>query len=72
MLSIRRLCLLDVIFPNLGSKTMTSAERFTKAPLYIKIVGAGISGLSAAISCALAGHYVQILEAAKELAEVRN
>lgn len=46
-------------------------ERKTNAsPLDIIIVGAGLAGLSAAISCALAGHNVQVVEAAKELAEV--
>jgi salicylate hydroxylase len=41
-----------------------------RAPLTIGIVGAGISGLSSAIACALAGHHVTIFEGAKELAEV--
>lgn len=41
-----------------------------KAPLQITIVGAGLAGLSAAISCALAGHHVLVIESAKELAEV--
>ena len=36
----------------------------------IVIVGAGIAGLSAALSCAQAGHKVTVLEGAKELAEV--
>jgi salicylate hydroxylase len=38
--------------------------------LRIIIVGAGLSGIGAAISCALAGHSVVVLESAKELAEV--
>jgi salicylate hydroxylase len=38
--------------------------------LTILIVGAGLGGLSAAISCALAGHEVLVLEGAKQLAEV--
>lgn len=38
--------------------------------LQIVIIGAGLSGLAASIQCALAGHYVKVLESAKELAEV--
>lgn len=38
--------------------------------LRIIIVGAGLGGLSAAISCAVAGHNVVVLEGAKKLAEV--
>jgi salicylate hydroxylase len=38
--------------------------------LRILIVGAGLGGLSAAISCAVAGHEVVVLEGTKQLAEV--
>jgi len=38
--------------------------------LRILIVGAGLGGLSAAISCAVAGHDVIVFEGAKQLAEV--
>lgn len=41
-----------------------------RMPLNIIIVGAGLAGLSAAVSCALAGHHVLVIESAKELAEV--
>ncbi|KAF2014292.1 FAD binding domain-containing protein [Aaosphaeria arxii CBS 175.79] len=36
----------------------------------IIVVGAGLSGLAAAIQCALSGHNITILESAKELAEI--
>ena len=38
--------------------------------LEILVVGAGLAGLGCAISCALAGHQVSILEAAPEIKEV--
>ncbi|KAF2092947.1 FAD/NAD(P)-binding domain-containing protein [Rhizodiscina lignyota] len=41
-----------------------------KSPLKIIIVGAGLSGLSAAISCAQSGHPVTILEGSEKLTEV--
>jgi len=40
--------------------------------LDILIIGAGLSGLSAAIQCAISGHVVTVSEAAKELAEVSH
>ncbi|KAL1963679.1 hypothetical protein VTN77DRAFT_7883 [Rasamsonia byssochlamydoides] len=41
-----------------------------EARLRVVIVGAGLSGIAAAISCATSGHSVQVIEQAKELAEV--
>ena len=40
------------------------------SPLKILIVGAGLGGLAAAISCSLAGHQAVVLEAASALSEV--
>ncbi|KAJ5246310.1 hypothetical protein N7468_001293 [Penicillium chermesinum] len=44
--------------------------RTESCQLEILVVGAGLAGLGAAISCALSGHKVHILEAAKEIKEV--
>jgi hypothetical protein len=53
------------------NSTVSMAERKeSQSPLNITIVGAGLAGLSAAISCSLAGHNVLVTESAKELAEV--
>ncbi|KAL4916864.1 hypothetical protein BDW62DRAFT_218465 [Aspergillus aurantiobrunneus] len=41
-----------------------------QSPLHIIVVGAGLSGLATAISCAQSGHTVTVLEQATELAEV--
>ena len=49
---------------------METSTAEQSARLSIVIVGAGIAGLSTAISSALAGHHVVVLEGAKELAEV--
>lgn len=38
--------------------------------LQVVIVGAGLAGLAAAVSTALSGHQVTVLESAKELLEV--
>lgn len=50
--------------------THSLVQYLTMAPLDIIIVGAGLGGLSAAISIKLSGHNVIILESAKEIAEV--
>lgn len=42
----------------------------SSSSLDIIIIGAGLGGLSAAISCALGGHNVIVLEGARQLAEV--
>lgn len=41
-----------------------------QAHLHVIIVGAGLSGIATAISAALSGHSVELIEQAKELAEV--
>lgn len=38
--------------------------------LKIVVVGAGLGGLSAGISCVLSGHTVTVVESANELSEV--
>ena len=63
---------------NLGRQPTTqlvdkmSMPTHSKSPvaLDIIVVGAGLSGLSAAISCALSGHNVTVFESAQELLEI--
>ncbi|KAF7121950.1 hypothetical protein CNMCM5793_009504 [Aspergillus hiratsukae] len=43
---------------------------YEEARLRIIIAGAGLGGLAAAVSCALSGHTVEVIEQAKELVEV--
>jgi len=44
----------------------------SKVRLDIVVVGAGLSGLAAAVESALAGHIVTVLESVSELAPVRD
>jgi salicylate hydroxylase len=54
------------IQPSNGHNNVSSGG----TPLHIIVVGAGLGGLSAAISCSLAGHKVTVLEQAAQLGEV--
>ncbi|KAJ5647615.1 hypothetical protein N7490_003987 [Penicillium lividum] len=45
-------------------------NRSESCQLLVLVVGAGLAGLGSAISCALAGHKVHILEATSEIKEV--
>lgn len=40
--------------------------------LHVLVVGAGLAGLASAVSAALSGHRVTVVESAKELLEVRS
>src|SRR5882757_1533303 len=42
----------------------------TEQKLNIVVVGAGLAGLATAISSAIAGHNITVLESARELAEI--
>ncbi|KAK5168699.1 uncharacterized protein LTR77_006008 [Saxophila tyrrhenica] len=49
---------------------MAQTQQASPICLDIIVVGAGLSGLAASISCALSGHRVTIVESAKELLEI--
>ncbi|KAF4167704.1 hypothetical protein CNMCM6936_004549 [Aspergillus lentulus] len=55
-----------------GYKSLGISEHLAseQANLHIIIAGAGLGGLAAAVSCALSGHTVEVVEQAKELVEV--
>lgn len=53
------------------TKVATSSGTSSNEQLSIIIVGAGLGGLGAAISCATGGHSVRVIEQAKEISEVR-
>ncbi|BCS12277.1 hypothetical protein ALUC_50323S [Aspergillus luchuensis] len=58
------------IFNSVLGRTEGSTMSHQDSHLDIIVVGAGLSGLATAISCAMSGHTVTVLEQAKELAEV--
>lgn len=49
---------------------LAGSHHTSPAKLDIIVIGAGLSGLAAAISTALSGHSVTVFESAKELQEV--
>ncbi|GCB24213.1 3-hydroxybenzoate 6-hydroxylase [Aspergillus awamori] len=58
------------IFNSVLGRSEGSTMSHHDSHLDIIVVGAGLSGLATAISCAMSGHTVTVLEQAKELAEV--
>lgn len=50
----------------------STSKSFSNVQVKIIIVGAGISGLTAAVQSAISGHSVLVLESAKELGEVSH
>ncbi|GAQ44159.1 hypothetical protein AtubIFM54640_004363 [Aspergillus tubingensis] len=58
------------IFNSVLGRSEGSTMSHQDSHLDIIVVGAGLSGLATAISCAMSGHTVTVLEQAKELAEV--
>ncbi|PYH29831.1 putative monooxygenase [Aspergillus neoniger CBS 115656] len=58
------------IFNSVLGRSEGSTMSHQDSHLDIIVVGAGLSGLATAISCAMPGHTVTVLEQAKELAEV--
>lgn len=60
------------IASKMATDTVTSSGSSSDERLTIIIVGAGLGGLGAAISCAMGGHSVRVIEQAKEISEVRH
>jgi NADPH-dependent 2,4-dienoyl-CoA reductase/sulfur reductase-like enzyme len=57
--------------PNLNFLNFLTIEKDSNVEkIKIIVVGAGLGGLGVAISCAQAGHEVEVLEAAREISEV--
>lgn len=53
-----------------NGESLVNGTSDANTPLNIIIVGAGLGGLAAAISCTMAGHKVTVLEQAAKLGEV--
>lgn len=60
------------IVNKMTTDTVTSSGSSSDERLSIIVVGAGLGGLGAAISCAMGGHKVRVIEQAKEISEVSS